>query len=377
MKAVLPSGDLSALLKIGSSPLKYDPIKDPDNSGYGRISLSGGKLFVESSSMTMSAKAVGDATGEDGHCCLQLDVIAEMLKVMPAGEDAVLETDDLKLKLKVGKSKCSFGCLHANTIAPLGSPSKDLPSLKLSLDELTSSISAASVSGEPNDADGIRSNVLLEVVDGTLMAVGTDNIRCSIVPIPGECTIDFRGTVSIKGSKALKTLECTEVSVAKLGESVVFLDGSGGFIQFQQSESALKGFPDFRPILTVPYIDELKMSTERFTTVMAGANKINPQECVMFVEDDEIAVANTRLEDGTEYRDSVTNDGQPGYDIKVALCPLLLIDYLKTLKSDSLSFFFSPDRNGMGSPGHIMIRDEAGSLFFVKSLVCLVEMPVL
>jgi len=376
MKAVIPSGDLSTLLKIGSSPFKHDPIKDPDNTGYGRIALSGGRLFVESSSMTMTAKAVGDATGEDGYCCLQLDILADMLKVMPAGEDAVLETSDSKLKLKVGKSKCSFACLRDDTIAPLGSPSQDLPSFKISLEALNGAISAAAVSGEPNDADGIRSNVLLEVVDKTLMAVGTDNIRCSIVPVEGKCETEFRGTVSIKGAKALKTLECSEVSVATLGESIVFLDGSGGFIQFQQSEAALKGFPDFRPILTVPYIDELKMSTERFTTVIAGANKINPQECTMVVEDGEVTVVNTRPEDGTEYRGVAAYEGTPGYDLKVGLCPLLLIDYLRTLKSDSLSLFFSPDRNTTtGSPGHVMIRDEYGSSFFVKSLVCLVDMP--
>jgi len=377
MKAVIPSGDLTALLKVGCSPLNHDPVKDPDVSGYGRIQYSDGRLVVESSSMTMAAKSVVDCQGEEGYCCLELQALADMLKVMPDGENAVLEYSGTKLNMKVGKSQCSFACLDPDTIAPLGSPASAEVSIKAPLEGLVKSIAAASVSGEANDADGVRSNVLFQSVNGALLAVATDNIRCSIVPVPAECFKDFRGVVPIKGAKALRTFDCEEILVAEFGESLLFLDGTGGFIQFQQSQQALKSFPDFTVITGINHIDALNMSTERFTTVMAGAHKINPQECVMVVEDGEIIVSNVRPVDGAEYRGATAYDGTPGYDIKIGLCPLLIIEYLKTLKSDSLTLSFSPERNSLNSPSHILIRDGDGSLFFVKSLLCLVDVPTL
>jgi len=377
MKAVLSSTDFSSLLKLASSPIKNDPVKDADVGGYGRIEVRENRIIVESTSSTMSARAVGEVeSGEDGHCCIQLDTIAEMLKVMPVGEKSSIEYVDSRLKLKVGKSRCSFGCIDPDTIAPLRAIPEDLPRIVLKLENLVGAISAASVSGEVNDADGVRSNVLLETMDGKLWAVATDNIRCSIVPA-GECRQGFRSTISIKGAKALRAFDCEDITIVELGASIVFLDSIGSYIQFQQSEQAAKSFPNFRPIMGIEHIDELKLSTERFTTVMSGANKVNPQECVMVVEDEEVVVMNVRPSDGTEYRGVAAYDGRPGYDIRVGLCPLLIAEFLKTLSSDSLSLFFSSDRNQLNSPGHIMIRDESGSIFFVKSLVCLVETPKL
>lgn len=377
MRAVIPSADLSTLLKIGYSPLKHDPVKNPDETGNGRIEVRGDRLIIESSSMTMAAKAIGGCEGDDGYCCVVLQSLDEMLKVMPNGENAVLTFDGDRLKLNVGRSKCSFTCLHRDTVPPLGTPPSDLPGISVPLADLCASISAAAVSGEPNDADGVRSNVMLQATGGALAAVATDNIRCSIVPVSAECDVEFAGIVSIKGAKALKTLDCEKVKMARLGESVLFMDGSGGYIQFQQSESVLKSFPDFRPITKIAHIDEVRMATERFATVMAGANKINPQECILTVEDEEVVVVNTRPGDGAEYRGVAAYEGTPGYDIKVGLCPLLVSEYLRTLKSDSLSLLFSPDRNELNSPSHILIRDEDGSMFFVKSLVCLIEAPQL
>ena len=377
MKAVLPSTDFSALLKLASSPIKNDPVKDSDACGYGRIEVRGNRIVVESTSSTMSARAVGEIEeGEDGYCCIQLETIAEMLKVMPVGEKSLIEYVDSRLKLKVGKSRCSFGCIDSDTIAPLASISEELPRIVVKFENLVGAISAASVSGEVNDADGVRSNVLLETMDDKLWAVATDNIRCSIVPA-GECRQGFRGTISIKGARALKAFDCENITIVELGESIVFLDGTGSYIQFQQSAHTISSFPNFRPIMSVEHIDELKLSTERFTTVMSGANRVNPQECVMVVEDEEVVVMNVSPTDGTEYRGVAAYDGKPGYDIKVGLCPLLVTEYLKTLGSDTLSLFFSSDRNQLNSPGHIMIRDEGGSVFFVKSLVCLIETPKL
>lgn len=374
MHAVIPSGDLSVLLKIGYSPLKHDPVKDPDAAGYGRIAVKDGRLVIESSSTTMAARGVGECEGEDGYCCVPLESLSDMLKVMPDGEDAVLDYKDQKLLLKVGKSKCSFGCLHPDALAPLGTPPADVPGIEVELDALVKSIGAAAVSGEPNDADGIRSNVLLAATDKGFHAVATDNIRCSIVPVEATYEGEFKGTVSIKGSKALKTFESETVKIVELGESILFMDGDS-FIQFQQSTQVLKSFPDFRPIMDVKHIDEVKMSTERFTTLMAGARKINPQECILTVEDEEVVVTNLRSEDGTEYRGVTAYDGEPGYGIRVGIAPLLVAEYLKTLKSDSLSLLFSQERNELDSPSHILIKDEDGSWFFVKSLVCLIETP--
>jgi len=381
MRLTISREDLIDVLGRGGIPISIDPALNSAFRGFGRLEYSKGRLVVQSQGPTVAAKAyvqVDDTDAEDGVICVSIERMSEMLKFFPKSDNVIVShvvsenSPNGEVHLKAGKTTLKIPCVHEKLFPDMGQPDGENV-LTTDTESILAIIKSVGAYAMPNDADGIRSNIVCRSSEDKIYGAATDGISlCYDFFASGN--LDSVACLPMRITKGLKKfLRDGEVSIRSNGKTM-FMSQKCAFIRTSVTPAMDNKFPNFLRLMEMEYHCGISVSAELFDSVIQASNKTNSEEAILQVIDDEVFLYALSPVSGMRYSGSVKGTNQKG-DMEVGFSPFMLTKFIQNISSDTIDISFSVQTNSKGWPAHIRLTCGNYNLF-VKARVAMVSDPV-
>lgn len=378
MKVKISADSLKEVLRRGSVAITVDSIKGSPYRGFGRITVSDGRMYVQSEGQSVSSKAfvhIEDMDAEDGFCVCSLESIMGMIKFMPKDEPLTIEYKSVEgtpstVVIRSSRSKAEFSTAHPGLYSMMKDPPKSEPVFSVDSGKFFGSISRVSFAGDSSDADNKRSNICVRSDGGKVyVAAARREMLCFSEVADADFDMDIFIPLGVIGG----------ISKFFLEGDIDFMDDGGNLFMVQKRGwvrvcmQSVSGFPKFTAFSNHEMSGESRMAVACFSDTLGGCMRANQIEAGAIIRDRKFLVCAMGSDNGTKYIGSVkcSDDSDP-VDDHVTFSPFMVIGFFKGIDEST----FSLEISKRGGPVTYMKFSDGRTHLFVKERKTMTTSPI-
>lgn len=386
MKVKLLVGKLLSIVEKGTISFSTGIDEKDKMSDWGKFAVLSGKIGAKSVSREASSYCLrkldqDEVVEKEGCFAVPIPKLKAVLESLPSDSFVEIEfvenkTDDSIgiLVFSSGKNLWKIPCNNPKIIPDVKIDDGD-SCLIIEKDDLLKAISSVIFAVNKNDANFTKSNICLYMNGDEVLFGATDNIRCAVYRSKGLKPLLNRKVLipSNSISKILKSFDNGMISICS----------GSGFVRFSQeghsaklslhAEADVDSFPNFEEFVNTDYPVNSRVMTSKFKNIIQSCYKMNGEECLMKICDNEINLFAYDSKDGTSYKSSISSTGD-SVKLSMGICSVYLLEFLKKVDEEVVQISF-PKSLVAGKAPFIMVFDGECFYYMMSSLMDLVHVP--